>query len=156
GQTMLQDLRHGIRVLLQSKGWTAVVVLSLALGIGANTALFSSINGLLFRKVPADRPDELVRLRWAGKNDMATSRSEYGFCASEPGNVNVSSTFSYRIYEQFRANNQTMTDILACAPFGNVNVVVNNEADVAPSLIVSGNYFQVLGIKAFAGRLLTP
>jgi putative ABC transport system permease protein len=71
---MIQDLRHGIRVLLQSKGWTAVVVLSLALGIGANTALFSSINGLLFRKIPVSQPDELVRLRWAGKNDMAWLR----------------------------------------------------------------------------------
>ncbi len=153
---MLQDLRHGVRVLLQSKGWTVVVVLSLALGIGANTALFSSINGLVFRRVPSDRPDELVRLRWAGKNDMATSRSEYGFSAPEPGNVNVSSTFSYRIYEQFRADNKTMTDILACAPFGSVNVVVNNEADVASAIIVSGNYFQVLGIKTFAGRPLIP
>src|SRR5262249_31097951 len=109
-----------------------------------------------FRKVPADRPDELVRLRWAGKNDMVTSQSEYGFSASEPGNVNVSTTFSYRIYEQLRAGNKTMIDILACAPFGNVNVVANNQADVASSIIVSGNYFQVLGIKAFAGRPITP
>src|SRR5262245_8433018 len=153
---MIQDLRHGIRVLLQSKGWTAVVVLSLALGIGANTALFSSINGLLFRKIPVNRPDDLVRLRWAGKNDMATSRSEYGFSASESGNVNVSTTFSNSIYEQFQANNKTLTDILACAPLGNVNVVVNKDADVASAMIVSGNYFRLLGVPAFAGRTLAP
>ena len=63
---MLRDLRHGVRMLLQAKGWTAVVVVSLALGIGANTALFSAINGLLLKKLPVKDPDTLVRLRYAG------------------------------------------------------------------------------------------
>jgi hypothetical protein len=75
---MLRDVRHGVRTLLQAKGWTAVVVLSLALGICANTALFSAINGLYLRKLPVRDPDTLVRLRWAGRNEMATGSSDYG------------------------------------------------------------------------------
>ena len=76
---MLKDVRHAIRLLWGARGWTAVVVLSLALGIGANTALFSAINGLLLTKIPVKDPDTLVRLRFAGRNDMATSSSDYGF-----------------------------------------------------------------------------
>ncbi len=75
---MLNDLRYAVRMLLQAKGWTAVVVVSLALGIGANTAIFSAMNGLLLRKIPVTDPDTLVRLRWAGRNQMATNTSDYG------------------------------------------------------------------------------
>ena len=76
---MLKDLRHAVRMLLGAKGWTAVVLLSLALGIGANTAIFSAINGLLLTQIPVKDPDTLVRLRWGGRNDMVTSSSDYGF-----------------------------------------------------------------------------
>src|SRR5207247_1483438 len=69
---MLRDLRLAVRMLLQAKGWTAVVLLSLALGIGANTALFSAIDGLLLRKLPVHDPDTLVRFRYAGANQMRT------------------------------------------------------------------------------------
>ena len=80
---MLQDLRHAVRVLLQTKGWTAVVLLSLGLGIGANTALFSGVNGLLLRTVPVPHPETLVRLRWSGKNDMRRGGSTYGLHSPE-------------------------------------------------------------------------
>src|SRR5262249_34568739 len=63
--TMLKDLRLAVRMLLQAKGWTAVVVVSLALGIGANTALFSAVNGLMLRTIPVKDPGTLVRLRTA-------------------------------------------------------------------------------------------
>ena len=82
---MLQDLRYAGRVLLQGKAWSAMVVLSLALGIGANTALFSATNGLLLRKLPVEDPDTLVRLRHVGRNRMANNVSEYGNIARGPG-----------------------------------------------------------------------
>ena len=72
---MFRDLRYGVRMLLRAKGWTAVVVISLALGIGANTALFSAVNGLLLKKILVRDPDTLVRLRGVGRNQMATSSS---------------------------------------------------------------------------------
>ena len=93
---MLRDIRHGLRVLLQAKGWTTVIVLSLAIGIGASAVLFSAIDGMVLQKLPVTDPDGLVRFRAIGRNDMATDRSDYG--AREE---NVGTTFSYPMYQQF-------------------------------------------------------
>ena len=149
---MLKDLKHAARMLLQSRGWTAVVVVSLALGIGANTALFSAVNGLLLQTVGVPNPETLVRLKWYGKNDMVRSSSEYGFSQPYQGQ-NVRGTTSYAMVQALRTANQTLTDIAACAPFGQLNIVVNNQAEIGSGYIVSGNYFQVLQLAPHLGRL---
>src|SRR6478609_6452956 len=106
---MLKDIRHGIRTLTHAKGWTAVVVLSLALGIGANAAIFSGLNALLLTTVPVKEPDTLVRLRWAGRNDMVTSSSDYGSVnAAAYGGERVRTTFSYPMFQQLKIDNRTM------------------------------------------------
>jgi predicted permease len=143
-------------MLLQAKGWTTVVVLSLALGIGANTALFSAVNGLLLRTLPVRDPDTLVRLRWSGKNDMVTSSSDYGFSGTDENGRNIRSTFSYPMFRQFVTDNRTMTDLFACAPFGRVSVVVDGQAEIATSFISTGNYYRVLGVNAMLGRTIVP
>ncbi len=153
---MFRDLRHGVRMLLQAKGWTLVVVLSLALGIGANTSLFSAVNGLLLKKLPVKDPDTLVRLRYVGRNDMVTSSSDYGFSANDAAGLDVRATFSYPMYQQFLADNRTMTDLIACAPIGRVNVVVDGQAEVASAFISSGNFYRLLGVTARLGRTITP
>jgi predicted permease len=154
---MLNDLRYAARVLLQAKGWTLVVVISLALGIGANTAIFSALNGLLLRRVPVSDPDSLVRLRWAGRNQMATSTSDYGSTRQDPATgTNMRTTFSYPMYQQFVKDNQTMADLFACAPAGRVNVVVNGQAELATSFVSTGNYYRVLGVNASLGRVIIP
>ena len=152
---MLKDLRHGIRSLLHAKGWTAVVVVSLALGIGANTALFSAINGLYLRKLPVKDPDTLVRLRFIGRNDMSTSSSDYG-PTRLPGGAPGRSTFSYAMYRQLLADNRTMEDMFACAPYGRANLVVDGHAEIATAFISTGNYYQMLGLRASPGRTLVP
>ena len=93
---MLKDLRYSARLLMRSKGWTAMVVLSLALGIGANTALFSAVNGLALRTLPVGDPGSLVRFRHVGQNEMSQNVSEYGAVA-RPGGTRVGTTFSYPI-----------------------------------------------------------
>jgi predicted permease len=159
---VFKDLRHGARALLHDKGWTAVVVLSLALGIGANTALFSAVNGLFLRKLAVHDPDALVRLKWAGKNDMVTDSSDYGFSSrAAAGHVEtpdtvVRATFSYPMYRQFREDNTTLDDLFACAPFGRANVVVDGRADTAVAFVSSGNYYRVLGLAANPGRTIVP
>ena len=92
-----------------------------------------------------------MRLRWAGKNDMVTSSSDYGFRNRGPAGQNVRATFSYPMYQQFLADNQTMTDLFACAPYGRVNVVVDGQAELATAFISSGNYYQRAGCQR-AGR----
>src|SRR6187200_1838555 len=108
---MLHDLKHACRMLLQSKGWTIVVLLSLAIGIGATTALFTAVNGLLLQAIPIRDPGTLVVLKWTGKNNMVRSSSDYGFSQPYKGE-NVRSTFSNNIYTQLKSANQTMTDVI--------------------------------------------
>ncbi len=78
---MLHDLKHAYRMLMHSKAWTVVVLLSLAIGIGATTALFTAVNGLLLQTVPVRDPHSLVILKSTGRNDMVRSSSDYGYSA---------------------------------------------------------------------------
>ena len=155
GLVMLRDLRHGVRVLMQARGWTAVVVLSLAVGIGANTAIFSAVNGMLLRKLAVHDPDSLVRLRTAGRNDMATDASDYGLRAESPLGP-VRTTFSYPMYQHFREANQTMVDLAGSVPVGLMTVMVDGRAETVSGLLVTGNYFSMLGVSARAGRTIEP
>ena len=141
---MFKDLRYAIRVLLHGKTWSAMVVLSLALGIGANTALFTATNGLLLRKLPVEDPDSLIRLRHIGRNRMANNISEYGSMAAagEP----AGSTFSYPMFIELRKANQSLSGLAAAAPMSSVNVVVDGNAEIASALLASGNYHQLLGV----------
>ena len=133
-----------------------MVVLSLALGIGANTALFSALNGLLLERLPVKDPDSLVRIRYSGPNDMATDSSDYGYSGTDAAGRNIRSTFSYPMYQQYVADNRTMSDLIAFAPFDRVNVVVDGAADVAEAFISTGNYYRVLGVPTVLGRTILP
>ncbi len=150
-----RDLRHTLRMMRRDKAWTAVVVVSLALGIGANTAIYGALNGLLVAKLPVTDPDSLVRLRSAGPNQMRTSSSNYGFSAPSRGR-SVRATFSYPMYLQFRQDNRTMLDLAAGAPADRLTAVVNGEATIAQGFVASGNFFQVLGVNAAIGRTIVP
>ena len=151
---MLKDLKHAVRLLLNAKGWTLVVLLSLALGIGANTALFSALSGLMLQTLPVGDPESFVRLSWYGDNHMMRSSSEYGTVPPVNGK-NSQSTFSYAGYLELRRANRTLTDLAAQAPIGPLNVIINDESDLASTLGVSGNYFAVLQLRPALGRLLT-
>jgi predicted permease len=151
---MLQDLRHAARMLFQSKGWTAVVLLSLALGIGANAALFSGVNGLLLRTLPVPHPETLVRLKYAGANEMRRSSTGYGYNGKTPSGEDIRESVSYPIYQALLSANQTLIDIAASAPIGSLNVVVDGKAELATALLVSGNYFRLLNVPAQIGRAL--
>src|SRR5436190_18207565 len=96
---MIRDLQHAVRLLLRTKGWTTVVVVSLALGIGANTAIFTAINGLLLRTIPVDHPETLVRFRYQGDNEIANNFGSYGYTENFNGRKTEES-FSYPMYER--------------------------------------------------------
>jgi predicted permease len=152
---MLNDLRHGVRVLMQAKGWTAVVVLSLAVGLGANAAVFTAINGLLLRKLAVNDSDSLVRLRWGGKNDMSNDTNDYGYNAPGADGQQVHATFSHPMFLNLKAANQTLVDLVASRP-GGTTLTIDGHAETARVLMVSGNYHEMLGVKARLGRTLVP
>ena len=146
---MYTYLRYAIRLLLNTPGLTAVAVLSLALGIGANTALFSVVDALLLRMLPVKDPERLVSRR-------PTAPREF-----RPGNYTGNSSrdpltgqrrmtlFPYQSFQRMREQPSALSDIFA---FGGVSLDVNADgrADVAIGQAVSGNYFAVLGGSALA------
>ena len=152
---MLRDLRHAVRVLLQAKGWTAVVLVSLSLGIGANTALFSAVNGLLIKTIPVVRPEELVRLRWAGDNDASHNVSAYGYSGETASGGRISASFSYPMFEALRDANGTLEDLFAGTPTRDLNLVIDGRAEIGSGYIATGNALRVLGIPAVVGRVIT-
>jgi predicted permease len=150
---MWQDFRYAVRTLIQGRAWSLMVIVSLALGIGANTALFSATNGLLLRTVNAHDPEALVRFRHVGRNRMANNISEYGFIQRGEGEF-VGSTFSFPLFQELKKANQTLTDLAAGAPLGSVNVVVDGSAEIATAFIATANYETMLGVRPLLGRTL--
>ncbi len=153
--SLLQDLRYGARMLLKSKGFTAVTVLSLALGIGANTAIFSLIDAVLLKMLPVKNPHELVLLNWlSGPKGM--SRGIDGDMSDDPATgLRTSTSFSYLTFTQLRDNNETLSDTFAFAPIEQLNVNVDGQAEIAGGQLVSGGYHDGLGVQALMGRTLT-
>ena len=152
--TLLQDLRYGFRMLLKQKGLTFVALLSLALGIGANTALFSIVDAMLLKMMPVKEPERLVLFRSVAPPDFSVG-SYYGSSNKdqETGLINRTS-FAYQSYQRLREQQGPMSDVFA---FGNIsmNVTADGQADVANGQFVTGNYFAGLGVQPALGRLLT-
>ena len=143
--SLLQDIRYTLRQLRKSPGFTLTVVLTLALGIGANAAIFTLFDQALLRMLPVERPKELVRFEWSGA--FNGSMSSFG---GDSRNY-----FSYPMYKDLRDQNQVFQGILA-ADKATVGVSWHNQAESKDAEVVSGNYFQLLALKPAAGRLLTP
>jgi predicted permease len=151
---MFQDLRYGARMLLKSKGFTAVAALTLALGIGANTALFSVMDAVMLKTLPVRDPEQLVVLRCLGVTGWYK-----GFIGSNPKDpatgLRTTTSMSYPAFERFRDQNQTMSSVFAFASLGVLNLNVDGKAETASGQIASGNYFAGLGVSAVLGRELT-
>jgi len=152
--TLLQDLRYGFRMMLKQKGVTIVALLSLALGIGANTALFSIVDAMLLKMLPVKEPERLVLFRTMAPKEFSPG-SYNGNSNDDPATgQRVMTSFPYQSYQRMREQQGPMSDIFA---FGNVGLTVNadGQADVVRGQAVSGNYFSALGVKPAVGRLLT-
>lgn len=146
-ETLLQDLRFGLRMLAKSPSFTAVSILTLALGIGANTGIFSILRQVLLESLPVPRPEELVLLYSPGLRQGHVSSDEQGTDGAE--------SFSYPMYLNLRDRNQAFAG-LAAKDNGGVNLAVHGHTERAQADIVSGNYFQTLGVNAVVGRTFEP
>jgi predicted permease len=153
-QTIWQDLRFGARMLLKQKGLTAIAVLSLALGIGANTALFSVVDAMLLKKLPVKEPDRLALFGARSPRDFSPG-SYSGNSSRDPvTGERVMTSFPYQSFARFREQPGVLSDVFA---FGGVslNVSADGQADVASGQAVSGNYYAGLGAPAMIGRTIT-
>jgi len=151
--SFFQDLRYGIRMLLKSKAFTAIAVLSLALGIGANTALFSLIDAVMLKMLPVRNPSELVLFNWLS-GPRGLSRGITGTTNRDPNGMTTSTSFSYPAFERIRDNNQTLSDVFAFAQLYELNVSVDGQPEIAGGQLVSGNYYSGLGVRAIMGRTI--
>src|SRR5262249_40323108 len=134
---MTQDLRFGVRMLLKHRGFTCVAALTLALGIGANTAIFSLIDAVLLKMLPVNNPERLVLLGRAVGGRTGTQ-------------------FPYRTYRQIRDQNEVLSGLLAYHTL-RLSVSVDNQPEPAMAgQLVSGNYYSVLGVNAALGRTIAP
>ncbi|MGI8655949.1 MAG: ABC transporter permease [Pyrinomonadaceae bacterium] len=131
-----QDLRYAARMLLKSPAFTAIAVLSLALGIGANTSIFSFVNAVLLRPLPVVEPERLVSV----------------FSSRRANPYDVS---SYPDYVDYRDKNEVFSGITAFS-FAAVSLNSDDQTEAIPGLIVTGNYFDVLGVRAAVGRTFLP
>lgn len=153
-----QDVRYALRTLGAAKGWTAVVLLLLAFGIGANAVIFSATNALMRAPLSGvTNPNELVRLRWTGANDATTDYDSYGNesrkSAAEGGQRG---SFSYASFKELSGDAHGAVDLFACAPYDQTSLVIDGRAELADGFTASGNYFSVLGVRPLAGRLFVP
>ncbi len=143
-ESFLQDLRYGVRQLRRNPGFTIVAVLILALGIGANVAIFSLVDQALLRSLPVQHPEQLVVLNSTELKSGSTS-TDYSLDA----------IFSYPMYKDLRDKNRVFSGLLACDPYTDVNIFWQGHSERANAELVSGNFFQVLGVRAALGRVLS-
>jgi len=134
--SFLQDLRYGLRIFRKSPAFTAVAVLSLALGIGANTAIFTLVNAVLLRDLPVRQPDRLVEVSAVWPDSKAA--------------------FSYPMFRELERSQRVFSGLIGWDTEVMYNVEVNGELTQPRGLSVTGNYYSELGVSPLLGRLLTP
>jgi hypothetical protein len=148
-ENLLKDIRYGFRGLLKRKGFAAIAVLTLALGIGANTAIFTLVNAVMLKSLPVDKPEELV---------LFSDATGEGTSIEDSPRTGQWRLFSYASYEYFRNHNQSFQDIAALRSGASRLSVRRPDSESAArgsGQLVSGNYFSVLGVRAVRGRVLT-
>ena len=134
---VLADLRFAVRGLRRSPLFTSIAILSLALGIGANTAIFTLMDQLLLRMLPVSRPDELVMLYQEGPH-MGSNMGDR--------------MHSYPIYQDFQKSAEPLAEVI-CRRLVAASVSVDNQTERLHAELVSGNYFSMLGVKPAIGRV---
>src|SRR5262245_55262201 len=139
-ESALQDLRFGLRMLRKNPGFAAVAVLTLALGIGANAAIFTVISAVLLRPVEVQHPEQLVA--------VGDPTRVHSWSNGTPG----TDSFSYPLYREVRDQNEVFSSLLATSRLDNARIVIDKGKEDLRGRVVSENYFETLGVEALVGR----
>ena len=150
-----QDLRYGAQMLMKHPAFTAVAVLTLALGVGANTALFSVVDAVLLKKLPVKDPDRLVLFKasWNGEKFGPGGFNGSNRVNRETGLI-VGTSFPTQTLHRLRKETATLSDVFAFSPM-DLNFNAGGQAEVVSGQVVSGNYYSGLGVPAVVGRTIT-
>jgi predicted permease len=144
-------------MLGKNPGFTAVAVATLALGIGANTAIFSLINAVLLQSIPVRNPQQLVVFEWSARaRPQNSGSSSFGDCqwTKWSSEFSGSCSFSYPMFQQFREHAEVFSNTAAFAGPAELDLAGNGEASITRAELVSGDYFRTLGVQPAAGRVL--
>ena len=161
-EQLLQDLRYAFRTLRNNKVFSGLAIVSLALGIGANTAIFSFMDSILLRSLPVSDPQSLVTLNWRSKQGPSPSKAMgsispmhamSGSTYSEGSGI-IAPIFPYPAFELMRKNESVFSDVVAFCSANILNVTVRGQSDIAAGEYVSGDFFRTLGVSPAAGRLI--
>src|SRR5262245_9323951 len=153
-EQFLQDVRFAFRTMAANKTFTVLAVLSLALGIGANTAIFSFMDSILLRSLPVSDPKALVLLAWHTDKRIMHGTNRHNDSYTDPNGGFVGGFFSYPAFEQLRRDEAVFSSVFGYQGAGRVHVMAKDEASLANAEYVSGEYFSGLGVVPLAGRLI--
>jgi predicted permease len=148
------DLRYGVRVLRRNPLFTAAAVLSLALGIGANTAIFTLVKAVFLEKLPVAYPDQLVIATWSSQRSFRHNAfNSIGGTDPKTGR-SYTNVFQYPSYEQFRKQAKQLSEVFAFTKLSRGAFRTHGRTTVIEGMLVSGNYYRALGVQPLLGRLL--
>jgi predicted permease len=154
-EQFFQDLRYGLRTMAANPLFTAIATISLALGIGANTAIFSFMDAILLRTLPVKNPQELVVFHWRAKGKPGVIHGMTGSMFGDTGG-RVSPNFPYPAFQMLKANPEGLSTVFAYAvAYRRLNIFAQREAEFAQGLYVSGGFYKGLGVTPAVGRLIS-
>ena len=149
---LLGDLRYALRMLARSPGFALIAVGSLALGIGANTVIFTAAQHMLLDRLAVPHPEQLRMLEWLQPSNNGVVNDLWGWWDDRADGSSVSTSFSYPVYEQLREHNKSMQELFAFKPLNGQTVTVHGKPEALDVEMVSGNYFAALGVRPELGR----
>ena len=155
-EQLFQDLRYGVRTLAANKTFNALAILSLALGIGANAAIFSFMDAILVRSLPVPDPQSLVTLAWHTPTPEFSGTDRHDTDYTDPGGGYVGGIFAYQAFELFQRDTSVFSSVFGYQGAGDLHFTAKGAAEITNGEYVSGNYFNGLGVAPAAGRLLGP
>jgi macrolide transport system ATP-binding/permease protein len=155
-EQLAQDIRYGLRTITANKTFSAMAILSLALGIGANTAIFSVMDAILRRSLSVPEPHSLVILSWRTAQRYFNGSNRHNNSFADPNGGFIGGIFAYPAFELLRKNDSVFSTVFGYQGAGDLNLTFRGQAELATTEYVSGDYFRGLGIPPAAGRLIGP